>query len=260
MLSKIGELGKRSQIKSSGLKDKNREKMKLVAKNARELCNFRNKIKKEIREYVKDNKEIKETQKLILHRPEELKDLIKNIEEDTDLENEFYLNSARTKLLKFLNNVINEKTNSEEDAKRIYVNNFLAYKQELENRRLHDGSRSEMIKKFINDAEHIILGPLFSPEQEIKKLYIAAGGDDRRKSVVKAISRLGDKEEPPTTGHGLKIMTQKQMISRLPILLAQKQAGSNSQKLNNEIRQIIYSLYRSKNLSKTIYNQLINNI
>ena len=60
-------------------------------------------------------------------------------------------------------------------------------------------------------------------------------------------------------GHGLKIMTPNQLITRLPILLAQKQAGNNSQKLNNEIRQITYSLYRSKNLSKTIYNHLINN-
>ena len=61
-------------------------------------------------------------------------------------------------------------------------------------------------------------------------------------------------------GHGLKIMTPNQLITRLPILLARKQAGNNSQKLNNEIRQIIYSLHRSKNLSKTIYNHLINNI
>ena len=50
------------------------------------------------------------------------------------------------------------------------------------------------------------------------------------------------------------------MITRLPILLAQKQARNNSQKLNNEIRQIIYFLYRSKNLSKTVYNHLINSI
>ena len=56
---------------------------------------------------------------------------------------------------------------------------------------------------------------------------------------------------------GLKIMTPKQMITRLPILLAQLKAGNNSQKLKNEIRQIVYSLYRSKNLSKTIYNHLI---
>ena len=50
------------------------------------------------------------------------------------------------------------------------------------------------------------------------------------------------------------------MITRLPILRAQLKAGNNSQKLKNEIRQLLYHLYRSKNLSKTIYNNLINNI
>ena len=53
-------------------------------------------------------------------------------------------------------------------------------------------------------------------------------------------------------GQGLKILTPKQMITRLPILLAQLKAGNNSQKLKNEIRQIVYSLYRSKNLSKKV--------
>ena len=46
------------------------------------------------------------------------------------------------------------------------------------------------------------------------------------------------------------------MITRLPILLAQLKAGNNSQKLKNEIRQLLYHLYRSKNLSKTISNHL----
>ena len=50
------------------------------------------------------------------------------------------------------------------------------------------------------------------------------------------------------------------MITRLPILLAQLKAGINSQKLKNEIRQIVYSLYRSKNLLKTIYNHLVSTI
>ena len=50
------------------------------------------------------------------------------------------------------------------------------------------------------------------------------------------------------------------MITRLPILLAQLKAGNNSQKLKTEIRQLLYHLYRSKNLSKTIFNHLINNI
>ena len=47
------------------------------------------------------------------------------------------------------------------------------------------------------------------------------------------------------------------MLNRLPILLAQIQSGNNSTKLKNELRQIIYSLYRSKVLIKTVYNNLI---
>ena len=60
--------------------------------------------------------------------------------------------------------------------------------------------------------------------------------------------------------HGLKIMTPNQLLTRLPILLAQKKAGNNCQKSNNEIIQIIYSLYSSKNMSKTVYNHLTNSI
>ena len=60
-----------------------------------------------------------------------------------------------------------------------------------------------------------------------------------------------------SSGSGLKILTKKQMLSRLPILLAQTQAGNNSTKLKNEIRQILYLLYRSKVLTKTVYNNLI---
>ena len=50
------------------------------------------------------------------------------------------------------------------------------------------------------------------------------------------------------------------MLSRLPISLAQLKTGNNSEKLKNEIRQLLYSLYLSKKLSKTIYNSLVNAI
>ena len=63
-----------------------------------------------------------------------------------------------------------------------------------------------------------------------------------------------------SSGSGLKILTNKQMLNCLPILLAQIQAGNNSIKLKNEIRQILYSLYRSKVLTKTVYNNLIKSI
>ena len=59
---------------------------------------------------------------------------------------------------------------------------------------------------------------------------------------------------------GLKILIPQQMFSRLPISLAQLKAGNNSEKLINEIRQLLYSLYRSKKLSKKIYKHLMNAI
>ena len=55
-------------------------------------------------------------------------------------------------------------------------------------------------------------------------------------------------------GEGLKILTNKQMLNRLPKLLTQTQAGNNSIKLKNETRQILYSLYESKALTKTVHN------
>ena len=61
-------------------------------------------------------------------------------------------------------------------------------------------------------------------------------------------------------GTGLKILTNKQMLNRLPILLAQLQAGNNSNKLKNEARQMLYSLYSSKVLTKIVYNNLIKSI
>ena len=55
--------------------------------------------------------------------------------------------------------------------------------------------------------------------------------------------------EEPTTGTGLKILTSKQLLQRLPISLAQVKAGNNSENLLNQIRQIVYSLYQSKEIT-----------
>ena len=59
------------------------------------------------------------------------------------------------------------------------------------------------------------------------------------------------------SGQGLKMLTPKQIISRLPISLAQLKVGNNSEKLKNEIRQLLYSLYRSKKLTKNVYKSLV---
>ena len=61
-------------------------------------------------------------------------------------------------------------------------------------------------------------------------------------------------------GTGLKILTPKQMLQRLPIAYAQIEAGNNSKSLLNEIRQIVYSLYQSKEITKKVYNNIITSI
>ena len=66
--------------------------------------------------------------------------------------------------------------------------------------------------------------------------------------------------EESQKGEGLKILTPSQMLKRLPIALAQIKAGNDSESLLNEIRQIVYSLYRSKEITKNVYNNIINSI
>ena len=72
--------------------------------------------------------------------------------------------------------------------------------------------------------------------------------------VEKILEFNGQNQQEPK---GLKILTSQQMLSRLPISLAHLKAGNNSEKLKNETRQPLYSLYRSKKLSKTVYEHLI---
>ena len=67
-------------------------------------------------------------------------------------------------------------------------------------------------------------------------------------------------KEKKIGGEGLKILIPQQMLSRLPISIAQLKAGNNSEKLKNEFRQLLYFSYRLKKLSKTIYEHLSNAI
>ena len=89
---------------------------------------------------------------------------------------------------------------------------------------------------------------LYKARNEAIKFY-----DDCSLMMSEAKSKAKEKE---TKGKGLKILTPKQMLQRLATALAQVKAGNNSQNLLNEIRQIIYSLYQSKEITKKVYNSL----
>ena len=100
-------------------------------------------------------------------------------------------------------------------------------------------------------------------EIALKNLHIFFKG---RKKVLNAIeSKLfSTKSEDAgilNPNHSkLKVLTPKQMLQRLPMALAQVKAGNNSESLLNEIRQIVYSLYQSKQITKKVYNNIIKSI
>ena len=77
---------------------------------------------------------------------------------------------------------------------------------------------------------------------------------DKIVNIFKEILKLNKQYQE---GQGIKIVTPSQMLSRLPISLAQLKAGNNSEKLKNKIRQLLYSLYRLKNITKQVYSNLM---
>ena len=83
-------------------------------------------------------------------------------------------------------------------------------------------------------------------------------------SIILEARRLAKVEQKGTGANKMservKILTPNQILKRLPIALAQVKAGNNSESLLNEIRQIVYSLYRSKEITKKLYNNIINSI
>ena len=96
-------------------------------------------------------------------------------------------------------------------------------------------------------------------KDKIKKMSKEEMKNEKPNDILRIINEIHDfnKEIQKQQGSGFKILTPNQMLSRLPISLAQLKAGNNSEKLKNKIRQLLYSLYRSKKLTKQLYKSLI---
>ena len=100
-----------------------------------------------------------------------------------------------------------------------------------------DKNMVKSISKNLNKIKKIIKNV---PENKTFKI-------EENKKIIDIVERILELNSKKQLGQGLKILTPNQMLSRLPITLAQLKAGNNSEKLKNEIRQL-YSLYRSKNV------------
>ena len=95
-------------------------------------------------------------------------------------------------------------------------------------------------------------------KNEIKKVSEDEIKIEKPHKIVDIVEKILKFNELNQQGHGLKILTPSQMLTRLPISAAQLKAGNNSEELKNEIRQLLYSLYRSKKLTKEIYKSSVN--
>ena len=154
------------------------------------------------------------------------------------------------------------------DGREITLDNVESFLKDLGNGKIDGREYKERYNNNVDDVEAIVNKPMITKNQEKMAKNL---------SLLKEILNPGNKkidEQLDTTnmseleseesvakrrnqqGQGLKILTPDQMLSRLPITLAQLKAGNDSQKLINEIRQLLYFLYRSKKLTKTIYNHL----
>ena len=103
----------------------------------------------------------------------------------------------------------------------------------------------------------IIKSGLFDLKNENKNISEDEINTEKPHKVMDIVEEILTFDKLNQEGHGLKILTPSQMLSRLPISLAQINAGNNSKNLKNEIRELLYSVYRSKNITKEVYNNLI---
>ena len=116
-----------------------------------------------------------------------------------------------------------------------------------------DGRNKDMvdsINKKLTKMKHIVKNV---PKDEVS-------GVEENEKIIDNVEKILELNSGKQLGKRLKILIPNQMLSRLAITLAQLKAGNNSEKLKNEIRQLLYSLYRSKKLTKQLYKSLIDTI
>ena len=118
----------------------------------------------------------------------------------------------------------------------------------------------EKRKEFKSNINEIIVGSKKSKDQirTLKILEHFTNHEKKLSSHLMIIISLYLKLNKAKRREGLKILTPKQILQRLPVSLAQLKAGNISENLLNEIRQIIYSLYQNKEITKKVYNNIMN--
>ena len=105
-----------------------------------------------------------------------------------------------------------------------------------------------------NKLVSVIFSGLKDLKEEIKEMSEKERETEKPDNIAKNVEKILKFNKQYQEGKGVKILTPNQMLSRLPIALAQLEIGNNSEKPKNEISHLLYSLYRSKNITKQVYN------
>ena len=260
--NKIGIFRIIKDIKDKGIKIDNddeaireiRERIKELIDDGAKVNDF-NEMKEEIMKHIKNLKEQGINARV---DEDQINDLINKISDKKDKKNKYIdfeidkiLDKYEDKNVYIRYNKNKNKFDTEEITKSL---------KKLRNKLINFSEFNEVYNKFM---DNVVKFEYYKSEKEPGSV---SPNQERIRRYVKSLKHTVDlynlKSSSDTSkkGKGLKILTNKQMLNRLPILLTQIQAGNNSIKLKNETRQILYSLYRSKALTKTVYNKLIKSV
>ena len=266
--NKIGIFRIIKNIKDKGIKiDNDDEAIREIRKRIKELIEDGVKVNKfdEMKEEIIDHiKNLKKQGINVRVDEDQINDLInkisdiKNKDKDKDKKNT-YIDSEIDKSLKYYRDK-NINISYDKNKNKFSTEEITKSLDRLHNKLIIFSEFNEEYNKFM---DNIVIFEYYKSKKEPGSVSPNQKNMIRYAKSLKDIVDLYNIKSGSDTskkGKGLKILNNKQMLNRLLILLAQIQAGNNSNKLKNEIRQILYSLYRSKVLTKTVYNNLIKSV
>ena len=261
--NKIGIFRIIKDIKDKGIKIDNdneaireiRERIKELIDDGVKVNNF-NEMKEEIMEHIKNLK----AQGINVEADEDkINDLVSKISDIKDKIIYIYLDSEIDKFLdKYEDKNIYVRYNKNKN--KFDTEEITKSLKKLRNKLINFSEFNEEYNKFM---DNVIKFEYYKSEKEPDSV-----SPNKQKMIryAKSLKDIVDFYKPQLgnvtskKGEGLKTLTNKQILNRLSILPAQIEAGHNSKKLKNEIRQILYSLYRSRVLTKIVYAKLIKSI
>ena len=167
-------------------------------------------------------------------------------------------------ILSIITKTKNDGLKTRVDGKEITPDNAERLLKDTANGKINSITFKGNYNNIVDDVDAILQKQMLTRSQEkmvnILLLLKEIPNPKDKEPDTTNMSELNSEESAKQSGKDLKNLTPSQMLSRLPITLNQLKAGNNSEKLKNEIRQLLYSLYHSKKLTKTIYNHLIHTI